>query len=187
MVRGFPNSWVSKESACNAGHPGFIPGSGRSNEEGLGYPLQYSWASLVAQLVKRSACNVGDLGLSPWLRRSPWRRERLATPVFWPGEFHGLYYSPRGRRVGHDWVTFTFTNGHGIIPKVTKRVYIRDTNSIQNNKVSLWLTNAWNLLPREATKENRDTEERARLTVFISITYPFFQTNSWRLPCQQFP
>ena len=100
-------------------------------------------------------------------RRSPWRRERLATPVFWPGEFHGLYYSPRGRRVGHDWVTFTFTNGHGIIPKVTKRVYIRDTNSIQNNKVSLWLTNAWNLLPREATKENRDTEETARLSQYL--------------------
>ena len=40
------------ESTCNAGDPGLIPGSGRSTGEGIGYPLQYSWASLVAQLVK---------------------------------------------------------------------------------------------------------------------------------------
>ena len=39
-------------SACDAGNPGLIPGSGRSPGEGIGYPLQYSWASLVAQLVK---------------------------------------------------------------------------------------------------------------------------------------
>ena len=49
---GFPNSSVGKESTCNAGDPGLIPGSGRSAGEGIGYPLQYSWASLVAQLVK---------------------------------------------------------------------------------------------------------------------------------------
>ena len=48
---GFPDSSVGKESACNAGDPGLIPGSGRSPREGIGYPLQYSWASLVAQLV----------------------------------------------------------------------------------------------------------------------------------------
>ena len=49
---GFPDSSVGKEFACNAGDPGLIPGSGRPPEEGIGYPLQYSWASLVAQLVK---------------------------------------------------------------------------------------------------------------------------------------
>ena len=43
---------VGKESTCNAGDPGLIPRSGRSVAEGIGYPLQYSWASLVAQLVK---------------------------------------------------------------------------------------------------------------------------------------
>ena len=42
---------VSKESACNIGDPGLIPGLGRSGK-GIGYSLQYSWASLVAQLVK---------------------------------------------------------------------------------------------------------------------------------------
>ena len=49
---GLPHSSVGKESACNAGDPGLIPGSGRSPGEGIGYPLQYSWISLVAQLVK---------------------------------------------------------------------------------------------------------------------------------------
>ena len=50
--KGFPGSSVGKESTCNAGDPGSIPGSGRSAGEGIGYPLQYSRASLVAQLVK---------------------------------------------------------------------------------------------------------------------------------------
>ena len=50
--REFTDSSVGKESACNAGHPGLIPGSGRSTGEGLPYLLQYSWASLVAQLVR---------------------------------------------------------------------------------------------------------------------------------------
>ena len=49
---GFPDSSAGKESNCNAGNPGSIPGSGRSPEEGIGYPLQYSLASLVAQTVK---------------------------------------------------------------------------------------------------------------------------------------
>ena len=49
---GFPGSSAGKESACNAADPGSIPGSGRSPGEGIGYPLQYSWASLVAQMVK---------------------------------------------------------------------------------------------------------------------------------------
>ena len=67
---GFPHSSVGKESACNAGDPGSIPGSGRSGE-GIGYPLHYSWASLVAQLIKESACNEGDLGSVPTMGRSP--------------------------------------------------------------------------------------------------------------------
>ena len=49
---GFPVSSVGKESACNAGDPGSIPRSGRSAGEGIGYRLQYSWAYVVAQLVK---------------------------------------------------------------------------------------------------------------------------------------
>ena len=48
----FPGSSAGKESACNAGDPDSIPGSGRSAGERIGYPLQYSWASLVTQLGK---------------------------------------------------------------------------------------------------------------------------------------
>ena len=47
-----PDSSVDKESACNAGNPSSIPGLERSTGEGIGYLLQYSWASLVAQLIK---------------------------------------------------------------------------------------------------------------------------------------
>ena len=49
---GFTDSSVGKESACNAEDPGLIPGLGRYPGEGIGYPFQYFWASLVAQLVK---------------------------------------------------------------------------------------------------------------------------------------
>ena len=54
--------------------------------EGMSYPLQYSWASLVSQLVKNSAAMQ-----ETWVGKIPWRREELPTLVFWPGEFHGLY------------------------------------------------------------------------------------------------
>ena len=50
--KGFPGNSAGKESACNAGDPSSVPGLGRSPRKGIGYPLQYSWASLVAQLVK---------------------------------------------------------------------------------------------------------------------------------------
>ena len=59
---GFPDSSVGKESACNAGDPGSIPGLGNAGE-GIGYPLQYSWASLVAQLVKNLPAKRGT-----WVR-----------------------------------------------------------------------------------------------------------------------
>ena len=87
---GFCHSSVGKVSACNVGDPGLISGSGRSTGEGIGYPLQYSWASLLAQLVKNSPTMQ-----ETWVRSLGWEdpleRERLPTPVFWPGEFHGLY------------------------------------------------------------------------------------------------
>ena len=49
---GFPDSSADKEPTCNAGDSNLIPGSGRSAGERIGYPLQYSWASLVVPLVK---------------------------------------------------------------------------------------------------------------------------------------
>ena len=71
-----------------------IPRSGRSPGEGIGYLLQYSWVSFVAQLVK----NLPAMQ-ETWVqsRKIPWRRERLHTPVFWPEEFNGLS-SPWGSK-----------------------------------------------------------------------------------------
>ena len=68
-IQGFPDSWVRKESTCNTGDPDLIPRSGRSPGEGIGYPLQDSWTSLVSQLVE-STCNAGDLGSIHGLGRS---------------------------------------------------------------------------------------------------------------------
>ena len=93
---GLPSSSVGKESACDAGDLHSIPGLGRSTGERIGYPLQYSWVSLVAQLVKNLPA-VWETVFDPWVGKIPWRRERLPTPVFWPREFLGLY-SPWGRK-----------------------------------------------------------------------------------------
>ena len=92
---GFPDSSVGKESACNAGDPGSIPGSGSSPGEGIGCPLQYSWASLMAQLVKNPPTMretwVRSLGQEDPLERGkathssilacriPWDRKELDT------------------------------------------------------------------------------------------------------------
>ena len=86
MPNGFPDSSVGQESACKAGDPGWIPGLRRSAEEGIGYPLQYSWASLMAQLVKNLPA-MWKTWFDPWVGKIPWRRERLPTLVVWPGEY----------------------------------------------------------------------------------------------------
>ena len=86
----FPDSSVGKESAYNEEAPGLISGSGRSAGEGIGYPLQYSWAYLVVQLVK----NLPAMR-ETWVQSLDWedplKKERLPTLVFWPREFQGLY------------------------------------------------------------------------------------------------
>ena len=66
----FPHSSVGKESACYEGDSSSIPGWGRSTGEGIGYPLQYSWAFL-GSVGKESTCNAGNLGSIPELGRSP--------------------------------------------------------------------------------------------------------------------
>ena len=71
--KGFPGSSASKESACNTGDPSLIPGSERSSGEGIGYPLQYSWASLVAQMVKNPPAMLEN-GFCPWVGKIPWKR-----------------------------------------------------------------------------------------------------------------
>ena len=78
-----------KNLPCSAGDPGSIPWSGRPTGERIGYPLQYSWTSLVFQLVKNLP-QYGRPGFDPWVGKILWRKERLPTPVLWPGDFHGL-------------------------------------------------------------------------------------------------
>ena len=69
---GLPGSSAGKESACNGGDPSSIPGLGRSPGEGIGYPLQYSWASMVAQMVKN------PLGMQEtWIRSLGWEDAAL--------------------------------------------------------------------------------------------------------------
>ena len=67
---GFPDSSVGKESACNAGDPGLIPGLGRSAGEGIGLPTPEFLGFPCGSASKESACNVGDLGLTLGLGRS---------------------------------------------------------------------------------------------------------------------
>ena len=75
---GFPDSSVGKESTCNAGDPR------------LGYPLQYSWASLWLSW-QRICLQCRKPRFNLWVGKIPWRRKRPPTPIFWPREFHGLY------------------------------------------------------------------------------------------------
>ena len=142
---------AGKESACNAGDPGSIPASGRSSGEGIGYPLQYSRPSLVAQLVKNLSV-VQEI----WVRSLGWRRERLPTlptPVFWPGELHGLQ-SLWPQRVRQDWVTFTFTFTFPPTPELA------DLSWHMGKGAQLWITTlpgSWRLHPSRAIQEKKYT------------------------------
>ena len=71
FLEGFSGSSAGKESTCNAGDPGLIPGSGSSPGEGIVYPLWYSWASLVAQEVKNPPAMQESWVSIPHLGRSP--------------------------------------------------------------------------------------------------------------------
>ena len=88
---------VIKGSACNAGWSWLIAESGRSAGEGIGCLLQYPLASIVTQLVK-NPCAILETWDWSLIWEDPLEKGRLPTPVFWPGEFHGLY-SPWGRKV----------------------------------------------------------------------------------------
>ena len=106
-----PGSSVGKESTCNAGDPGLIPGSGRSAGEGTGYPLQYSWTSLVAETVKNPPVMweiwVRSLGWEDTLEKGPaTHSSSLAWRIHGQRSLAG--YCPWGsQRIRRDWATFT--------------------------------------------------------------------------------
>ena len=113
---GFPGSSAGKESACHAGDPGSIPGLGRCPGEGIGYPLQDSWASLVAQTVKNPPAmwqiwvrylgqeDPLEGGLATHSSILAWRipTDRRA----WQLQLQSM----GSQRVGHDWATNTDTH-----------------------------------------------------------------------------
>ena len=102
----FPGSSAGKESACNAGDPGSIPGSGRSFGEGIGYQLQYFWTSLVAQMVKNLPAMwetwVQSLGHEdPLEKEMATHSSTLAWKIPWTEEC-GRLQSMGSQRVRHD-------------------------------------------------------------------------------------
>ena len=106
---GFLGSSASKESACNSGNSGLIPGSGSSLGEGIGYPLQYSWASLEAQMVKNPHA-MWETWVRSLIEKIPWRKAWQPTLVFLPGETPwteepGRLQSTGSQRVRHDSAT----------------------------------------------------------------------------------
>ena len=98
---GFPDSSVGKESSCNAGDPGSIPGSERSSGEGIAYRLQYSWASFLAQLLKNPPTMQ-----ETWVQSLGWE-ESLETGKAIPSSILALripwtVWGLWGHRVGHN-------------------------------------------------------------------------------------
>ena len=143
LLLGFPHSSVHKESACNAGDPGSIPGSGRSPGEGIGYPLQYSWASLVAQLVKNPPAMretwVWSLGWEDPLEKGkathssilPWR-------IPWTVQSMGL------QRVRQDWATFTFTFSLLLVRHTSQvALVVKKKSCHQCRRCRRWEFNPW--------------------------------------------
>ena len=109
FILGFPGSSAGKESACNAGDPGSIPGSGRSAGGGIDYPLQNSCASLVALLVKNSPAMqetwVRSLSQKDRLKKeTATHSSTLAWKILWTEE-PGRLQTMRSKRISHDWAT----------------------------------------------------------------------------------
>ena len=136
----FPSSSAGKESTCNAGDPGLIPGLERSPEEGMGYTLQYSWASLVAQTVK----NLPAMQ-ETWIWSLGWEdplEEGMAThssilvwKIPWTEEPGGLQ-STGLQRVGHDWVTQHST---ALERYLGKHCLFPETHSTTAPEVCAWI------------------------------------------------
>ena len=99
VLQGFPDSSAGKASACNAGESGSIPGLGRSPGEGISYPLQYLWISLVAQMVKNPSAMkktwIRSLGWEDPLEEGVATHSTLAWRIPWTEEPGGLH-SPWG-------------------------------------------------------------------------------------------
>ena len=104
IYQGSLDSSVGKESTCNAGDPGSIPGLGRSAGEGIGYPVQYSWASLVIQLVKNLlAMQETWVGSLDWEDPLEEGKATHSSILAWRIQSMG------SQRIRHDWAALTHT------------------------------------------------------------------------------
>ena len=90
--RGFTSTGDRTERSCVGSPTSSLTKRGLPQPPGLQVYKGFPCGS-----AGKEPCNAGDLGFDPWVGKIPWRRERLPTPVFWPGEFHGMY-SPRGHK-----------------------------------------------------------------------------------------
>ena len=125
------------------------PWVGRSAGEGIGFPLQYSWASLVAQLVKNP-----PVMWETCIWKIPWRKERLPTPVFWPGEFHGSEFHTT------EWLSLSLSRD-------------LEHNSLKNWQLSALTNTVYNQLPLLnflKTKSLVFMEEREVKEWWLSLT-----------------
>ena len=109
---GFPSSSAGEESSCNAGESGSIPGLGWSPGEGIGYPFQYSWTSLVAKTVKNLP-SMWETWVQSLDQEDPLEKEMatdssiLVWEIPWTEEPGGLQ-SMGSQRVRHHWATNSF-------------------------------------------------------------------------------
>ena len=92
VSKGFPHNSVGKESTYNAGDLSSIPGLGRSPEEGIGFPLHSSWASLATQLVKNS-----PTVRETWVRSLGWENPlEKCYPLQYSGLENSMEYLVHG-------------------------------------------------------------------------------------------
>ena len=109
--KSFPGSSAGKEPSSNVGNPSLTPGLAGSPGGGIGYPLQYSWASVVAQMVKNPPAMwetwVQSLGWEDPLEKGMATHSSiLAWRIPWIEE-PGRLQSMRLQRVRHNWGTFS--------------------------------------------------------------------------------
>ena len=128
----FPGSSAGKEFTCSAGDPISIPRSGRSAGEGIGYPLQYSWASLGAQLIK----NLPSMW-ETWVQSRGWEDplEKGAATHFSILVWRSLWIEGRASRLQSmgflqvrilEWVAFHFSRGSSQFRDPTQVSHIAD-------------------------------------------------------------
>ena len=124
--KSFPHSSVGKESACKAGDPGYIPGLGTSTGEGIGYPFQCPWGSVVVQLVK----NLPAMQ-ETWVQSLDWEnplekgKATHSTILAWRIPW---VYSPWGHKKSYNWATFT-----SLLHNWVKNVFINWKKLLSNN------------------------------------------------------